>query len=314
MLSGQFSNLAASAPAASAGVGAFVFFGEPPAASAPTIRAGLTGLATDATGSGQVIPWMSSDEEGGAIQRLADVIGPLPSARAMAAEWSPAQVQSMVAARGAAMRALGMTMDLAPVLDTASPTDGVADEDSRSFSQDPRVAAAYSVAFADGLRSAGIVPVVKHFPGLGHANADTDLGPALDPPLSQLEADDVLPFQAAVAAKLPVVMVGHPQVPGLSGDVPASLAAATYRFLREDLHFNGVALTDDLDAGAISQAGYSRPAAAVAALEAGADMVMIDASQWLPTLAAVEQAVSSGALPLAQIDASVERILAAKAG
>jgi hypothetical protein len=255
---------------------------------------------------------MSTDEEGGPIARLSNVIGALPSPRQMAAGWTPAQVQSGLANHGSAMRSLGMTMDLAPVLDTASPNDPVAGESYRSFSENGEVAATYGLAFANGLRGGGIVPVAKHFPGLGHANANTDLGPSVDPPLSQLETDDLVPFQRASAAGLPVTMVGHPMVPGLSGNVPASLSPATYQFLRGSLLFGGVAMTDDLSAGAISAAGYSQAAATVKAIESGADMAMIDAGQWSAAVNALAQAVASHGLSLAQVDASVDRILTAK--
>ena len=229
MVGGQFSSLSASAPMAAAGVGGFVFFGQPSAGSGPAIESGIAALTQDATSRGQVVPWMSTDEEGGPIARLANVIGALPSPRQMAAQWTPAQVQAVMAGHGSAMRSLGMTMDLAPVLDTANPNDTIAGESYRSFSENGQTAAAYGLAYARGLSSAGIVPVVKHFPGLGHANADTDLGPATDPPLSQLETDDLIPFEQAIEAGLPVVMVGHPMVPGLTGTVPASLSPATYR-------------------------------------------------------------------------------------
>ena len=312
MVSGQFSDLGAAAPEATAGVGGFVLFGQPAAGSGPAIRSGIAGLDGAATGHGQVVPWMSTDEEGGPIARLSSVIGALPSPRQMVAQWTPAQVQSALTSHGRAMRSLGITMDLAPVLDTANPTNTVAGENYRSFSESGQVAASYGLAFAAGLRAGGIVPVAKHFPGLGHASADTDAGPATDPPLSQLEGDDLIPFKAAAAAGLPVVMVGHPMVPGLTGNVPASLSPAAYHLLRSTLGFKGVALTDDLDAGAISSAGHTQAAAAVLAIEAGADMAMIDAGQWSATVTALTRAVTGGQLALADVDTSVGRILAAK--
>lgn len=312
MVSGQFSNLGASAPPASAGIGGFVFYGQPPAGSGPAIQSGISGLAADAAGAGQVVPWMSTDEEGGTVARLANVIGALPSARQMAAQWTPSQVTSAMATHGSAMRSLGITIDLAPVLDTASPDNTIAGENTRSFSETPQVAASYGIAFASGLRSSGIAPVGKHFPGLGHASANTDQGPATDPTLAQLEANDLIPFKQAVAGGLPVVMVGHPSVPGLTGTRPASLSSATYQYLRSNLHFTGVAMTDSLAAGAISAAGYSQASAAVAAIEAGADMAMIDVPNWQATLTALQQAVIGGTLPLATVDTSVARIVTAK--
>lgn len=280
MVSGQFADLGSSSPEARAGVGGLVLFGQPPAGSAPSIRSGLDGLQAVAASAGQMPIWMSTDEEGGNVSRLADVIGPLPTPRQMASSWTPAQTEAAMAIHGSAMRALGISMDLAPVLDTSPAGNPVADEGDRSFSDDPAVVEAYGSAFSWGLEQAGVVPVVKHFPGLGHASADTDLGPATVPPLSQLETHDLIPFQQSVAAGAPVVMVGNMSVPGLTGSTPASLSAAAYQFLRQHLHFAGVTITDALDAGAVSLAGWSPPRAAAQAVEAGADMAMIPASAW----------------------------------
>ena len=312
MVGGQFSNLAASQPMANAGVGGFVLFGQPVAGTASAIRSGIAALDAGAADRGQVVPWVSTDEEGGPVARLSGVIGALPSARQMASEWTPGQVQAALAVHGSAMRGLGVTMDLAPVLDTASPADAVAGESYRSFSENGAVAASYGLAYAAGLRAGGVVAVAKHFPGLGHANADTDQGPATDPPLSTLEKNDLIPFERAVTAGIPVVMVGHPIVPGLTSGQPASLSAATYSLLRNSLGFKGVALTDDLDAGAVSAAGYTQAAAAVKAIESGADMVMIDASAWSATTTALTQAVGSGKIAVANLVSSATRILRAK--
>lgn len=312
MVSGDFSNLGASVPYARAGVGAFVLFGQPPAGSGPAISSGLAALYNDARASGHVVPWISTDEEGGSVARLSSVIGALPGAREMAAQWTPAQVQSVMAAHARAMWNLGVIMDLAPVLDTANLSNTIADENERSFSESSATAAAYGLAYANGLRASSVVPVVKHFPGLGHASGNTDLGPATDPSLSQLEGNDLIPFEKAISAGLPAIMVSHASVPGLTGTVPASLSPATYQFLRNTLHFQGVAMTDSLSAGAIVDAGYSQADAAVAAISAGADMAMVKDYAWQSTLTALEHAVSIGALPISQVNASVTRILVAK--
>ena len=312
MVSGDFSNLSASVPDARAGVGAFVLFGQPSAGSGPAISSGLAALYNNARATGQVLPWIATDEEGGSVARLAYVIGFLPSARQMAAQWTPAHVQAVMAAHAAAMWNLGVIMDLAPVLDTANPNNAIAEENQRSFSETGQTTAAYGIAFANGLRASGVVPVAKHFPGLGHASANTDLGPAADPSLAQLEANDLIPFEQAIARGVPAIMVSHASVPGLTGTVPASLSPATYLFLRNNLHFKGVTMTDSLGAGAISAAGYSQASAAVAAIEAGANMVMINRIALQPTLTALQQAISSGALSLGQVNASVAQILVSK--
>ena len=312
MVIGEFTSASTLAPEAAAGAGGFVFLGEPPASAGPALHAALAGLDGNAANAGQVVPWMSTDTEGGPVSRLADVLGAIPSARQMAAQWTPAEVESAMAARGRALLSLGVTMDLAPVLDAAAPTDPVAYESQRSFSATPQVVSTYGAAFAAGLRAAGVVAVGKHFPGLGHASANTDTGPSTDPPPAQLRGDDLVPFTRVVASGLPVVMVGHPVVPGLTGGLPASLSPATYALLRNTLHFAGVTMTDALGAGAISAAGYTEAAAAVAATRAGADMAMVDASTWQPAVQALAAALSATTLARSEADTSVARILAAK--
>src|SRR6266516_1583892 len=200
MVSGQFSDLAASAPYATQGVGGFVFFNSPQECSGPVIRAGIAALNANATAAGQVVPWMSTDEEGGTVQRLACVIGSLPSARQMPTEWTTSQVQANLAAHGAAMRSLGITMDLAPVMDTSPANWPYNDESDRSFSDNHSTVTAYGLAFAHGLQSSGIVPVAKHFPGLGHAVGNSDQEPATDPSLATLEGDDLIPFEQSINA------------------------------------------------------------------------------------------------------------------
>ncbi|HLH46686.1 MAG TPA: glycoside hydrolase family 3 N-terminal domain-containing protein, partial [Acidimicrobiales bacterium] len=306
------SDLGAGRLAAAEGVGGFVLFGQAPAGSGPGIRAGIVGLDHAAAAAGQVGPWISTDEEGGDIQRLSAVVGALPAPRTMGADDSPAQIRSLVRATARSLATLGVDVDLAPVADVAPAGDPVADEATRSFSADPAVVSADAVAYADGLAAGGVVAVAKHFPGLGHASADTDDAPATDPAWAQLEADDLLPFRALVEHLVPVVMVGHPVVPGLTGGQPASLAPASYRYLRQQLGFTGVAITDDLDAVAVSAAGYTQATAGVRAVAAGADMVMIDASALPTTRAALEEAVARGAIPVQQLDRAVGLVLTAK--
>jgi beta-N-acetylhexosaminidase len=161
-----------------------------------------------------------------------------------------------------------------------------------------------------------VVPVVKHFPGEGSASADTDVAPAATPPLSTLQQADLLPFEAAIRSGLPAVMVGNASVPGLS-TAPASLSPSVITgLLRRQLGFQGLVLTDALSATAISATGLTVPEASVKALEAGADMVVFDSAtpdtDARAVVAAVEAAVTSGALPPGQLDQSVGRVLDAK--
>jgi beta-N-acetylhexosaminidase len=173
------------------------------------------------------------------------------------------------------------------------------------------------VAFARGLLAGGVIPVVKHFPGLGQASYNTDFGRASDPPLSVLQRSSLLPFKAAITARLPVVMVGHVSVPGLTGRLPASLSpAAVTGLLRHQLGFHGLVLTDSLSAAAIADAGFSVERAAPRAIAAGDDMVLFNATDPTSTgnavIASISAAVASGRLPRLRLNEAVAHVLTAK--
>ncbi len=307
MVGASYSDPGASLGDVSAGAGGLVFLGQPPAGSGPTLTSEMDSLLRAA----HIIPLMATDEEGGEIQRLSNVVGSLPWPRDMAEEWSPAEVTSQVTTVARGMSALGMNMDLAPVLDTANIDNTIDDENYRSFSEDGATAGTYGLAFLKGLTDGGMIGVVKHFPGLGHANGDTDAGPATDPPLSQLETDDLIPFKQAIAAHAPVVMMSNVTEPDW-GHTPASLNPAAYAFLR-GLGFGGMVITDSLDAGAISAIGVDGAQGVVDAIEAGADMAMVTTpTDYSGALSGLEQAVSSGRLSLSQVIRSVDRIIAVK--
>jgi beta-N-acetylhexosaminidase len=225
------------------------------------------------------LPFVMVDEEGGAVQRLASAIGQVPAARTMGQTLTPAAIEVLAKSVGAKLRDLGVTMDLAPVLDldgAAGPNATDADG-TRSFSASGSIATADGLAFARGLLSSGILPVLKHFPGLGGATGNTDLGPAATKPYVGIDTPGVQPFSAAIRAGAPAVMVANASVPGLTSK-PASLSRSVITgLLREKLGFSGLVLTDSLTVPSITAAGYSLPEAALAALRAGADEVLFNA-------------------------------------
>ena len=301
-------------PLAAEGVGGIILFGSD---APPALAANLAALRRSAAGSLPLL--VMTDEEGGEVQRMADLAGNLPWPRTMAATMTVAQVRVLAEQVGRRMRAAGVTMDLAPVLDLSDgPGPDAADPDGpRSFSINPSVATAYGLAFAEGMQEGGVIPVVKHFPGLGQASYNTDFGPAFDPPLSVLEAGSLRPFEAAIAAGLPAVMVGNVSVPGLTGTLPASLSEpAMTGLLRHQLGFHGLILTDSLSALSVQDAGYNVPQAAARAIEAGADMVLFNSPDPGVTandvIAGIASAVTSGRLPAAQLDDAVQHVLSAK--
>ena len=295
------------------GAGGIILFG---ADAPPDLPANLATLRAAASGP---TPLIMTDEEGGEVQRMANLAGSLPWPRTMAATMTVAQVRALADQVGRGMRAAGVTMDLAPVLDLSdgSGPDAADPDGPRSFSINASIATAYGLAFARGLQEGGVIPVVKHFPGLGQASYNTDFGPAFDPPLSALKAGSLRPFEAAIAAGLPAIMVGNVSIPGLTGSLPATLSApAITGLLRHQLGFRGLVLTDSLSALAVQDAGYSVPQAAARAIEAGADMVLFDSPDPDATtnevIASITSAATSGRLPAARLDDAVQRVLSAK--
>lgn len=295
------------------GVGGLLLFGT---AAPSNLGAQLKALETGAPGG--IAPLVMTDEEGGGVQRMANLVGSLPWARQMGSTMTAAQIESAAESVGQAMLAQGVTMDLAPVLDVdggvgpnATDPDG-----SRSFSANPSVASSDGLAFAEGLVAAGVIPVVKHFPGLGGASGNTDDGPATTQPYSALQTGGLVPFEAAVQAGLPAVMVANASVPGLT-TAPASLSSAAIQGLLQDqLHFQGLILTDSLSAGSITALGLNVAQATVQAIAAGADMVTFGSGSPALVTAAVDAAmtaaVADGQVSTARLSNAVSQILAAK--
>jgi beta-N-acetylhexosaminidase len=309
------SDVAAVTAEVSAGAGGVILFGS----SAPAnLGAGLHALSAVAPGG--IAPFVMTDEEGGAVQRMANLVGSLPSARQMAATMSPAQIRQLLTTVAQRMRAAGVTMDLAPVLDLDNGVgpDNQDPDGTRSFSLTPGIAGADGVAFMQGLEAGGVIPVVKHFPGLGQASANTDVKPATTQPWSALQHAGLLPFETAFAGGAPVVMIANATVPGLS-TLPASISPVVMTtVLRDQLGFHGLVITDSLSAGALVDIGYSVPKAVVASITAGADMVLYTAaaaqvaSLTAATAAALVAAVNAGTLPLSRLVSAVADILTAK--
>ncbi|MFE2756282.1 glycoside hydrolase family 3 N-terminal domain-containing protein [Actinosynnema sp. NPDC059335] len=252
------------------------------------------------------------DDEGGRVQRLDALDGSLPSARRMAADMSPDQVRAVARGRGVALRERGVTTDLAPVLDTSGQPDRTVIGD-RSFSADPNTAVDYALAFAEGLHEAGVTPVVKHFPGHGNTSGDSHLGAVTSPPLDVLRGTDLVPYRHLPRFGDVVVMLGHIEVPGLTGGLPATLSPDAYALLRGEFGFTGPAMTDDLGAMRAVTDRASLPDAVTQALAAGADIALWSSGGRVrEVLDHLEGAVASGALPAPRVDEATRRVLRAK--
>ena len=259
---------------------------------------------------------VSVDEEGGRVSRLAKLIGAQPSPRVLAQTMTPDEVRGIAFQRGQAMRNLGVTIDFAPVVDVTEESDDEVIGD-RSFGSDPAQVVAFAGAYAQGLRDAGVLPVLKHFPGHGHASGDSHEGGVVTPPLDELRTSDLIPYQTLTTEAPVAVMVGHMEVPGLTGDVPASLSAAAYGLLRSGGYggpgFGGLVYSDDLSSmGAINQR-YGVADAVLKALQAGADVALWVTTDEVPAvLDGLEKALAAGDLSQGRVDEAVLRVAGQK--
>jgi len=252
------------------------------------------------------------DDEGGRVQRIDDLDGSIPSARTMAATMTTDEVRDLARERGRQLAARGVTVDYAPILDL---TDGPAREviGDRSFSADPEKARRYAQAFATGLEDSGIEPVLKHFPGHGHATGDSHKGAVTTPPLDQLRDNDLAPYRDLAGFGHASVMVGHLTVPGLTGDDPASLSPAAYELLRGEFGFDGPVVTDDLGAMKAVTERYSLPQAVLKALQSGADQALwSDGGRVSTVLDTLEKAAADGSLPADRVTDALATVLREK--
>jgi beta-N-acetylhexosaminidase len=249
------------------------------------------------------------DQEGGSVQRLPGA--PSRSAPAMAATGDPAVARAEGRATAATLRAAGMNVDLAPIVDVVRPESALHAE-GRGFGFGARSAARFGAAFARGLTEGGVAATAKHFPGFGAAVANTDTGAVrIAVPLRELRTVDRPPFRAAIEAGARLVMVASAIYPALSA-APAVLSPrVVQRELREGLQFDGVTISDDLEAPAFDAYGGAG-GAAVRATRAGVDLLLFARTYAgaARASAALAGAIRSGSIDRAPLDASLQRVLA----
>lgn len=251
-----------------------------------------------------------ADQEGGLVRRLP---GPPRISAQLAAIKGPAFAHGLGAATGKSMAAMGVNVDLAPILDVGRPGRAI-DSEHRTWGRTAAAVKRVALPFAAGLRSAGVAATAKHFPGLGAARVNTDakvqrirLG------LAKLRRVDEAPFAAFAASGGDLVMLSTAIYPALSPR-PAALArpVATGE-LRGRLGFTGVSITDALDTA--SGRAFGGPAKlATAAAAAGTDLILIaDPGQARTAGAALRGALASGSLPRAPFETSAQRVLSLSA-
>ncbi len=276
------------------------------------VRAMTAALTQAAKDDGRSYPpVLGVDQEGGYVSHLRGIATEFPAFTAAGAAISADGASGREAVRQAAyatgleLRDLGFTWVFAPVADVtigaADPTIG-----TRSASEDPAIAAKATAAAVRGFDAAGVVSTVKHFPGHGAATSDShDTLPVLDSTLAEITAHDLPPFEAAIGAHAPAVMMSHLDLSAIAPGVPASLAPEVYKLLRDELGFEGVAITDSLGMGAIG--GTFKPA--VAALNAGADLLLMPVNT-LETHRVVTVALRAGDVSRERVEEAAARVVA----
>ena len=267
-------------------------------------------LIADLKNYSKVPMFIAVDEEGGRVSRLGRLYDekiPAPGSvvSAQDALWRGLEL-------GRRLNELGFNMNFAPVADIHTNPENTVIGD-RAFSDNPETAAEYVSASVTGMISEGIIPVVKHFPGHGDTKEDSHYGIAVyEGDFKRLIGVEAIPFVAGIDAGAPVVMIGHINTPLITDDrLPATFSKYLItEILRGQLGFSGVIITDAMDMGAITK--YYRPGeAAVAAIEAGVDIILMPADLD-EAYNAVLEAVKSGRLTEERINESVMRILELK--
>jgi beta-N-acetylhexosaminidase len=219
---------------------------------------------------------MLVDQEGGQVRRLPGAPAPSEKQIGQSSHGVPLAAAAGAGA-GANLRAVGITVNLAPVLDVYRRPGNFIDQFQRSYSSDPGTVARLGGAFIGAQQRKGVAATAKHFPGLGAAaqSQDTDRRPViLRSTLASLRAVDEAPYRSAIAAGVKLVMTSWATYPALDPRRPAGLSAAVMGGeLRRHLGFRGVTITDGIDAGAVTPFGSLARRAALAA-SAGADMIV----------------------------------------
>lgn len=257
---------------------------------------------------------MGVDQEGGKVSRMPDEVESIPSNGKVGKTKDEGLAEEMGTLLARQVKLAGFNLDFAPVLDVNSnPKNPVIGD--RSFGSTAELVSRLGVAEMKGLRSEGIIPVVKHFPGHGDTSVDSHLElPVVNKTEQQLAKLEWIPFEAAIKEHAEAVMVAHILFPKLDPKYPASLSNVIIgEQLRGKFNYQGVVITDDLSMGAIAK-NYKLDEAALASVRAGSDILLVahsyeSAKTIFDTLIG---AVKKGKLDESRIDESVYRILALK--
>lgn len=267
---------------------------------------GLEDLARSVSPNNQLL--IAIDQEGGSLSPLRGLVTSLPGNMGLAASGDPSAAYYAGMITGKELAQLGFNLNFAPVLDLALEQNPVVG--TRAFSDCVETVTCFGKEFALGLNVGGVLYTAKHFPGHGSCTEDSHLTlPSCREPLSILQNRDLIPFKTFIKLPGASVMMAHVKYEQMDPSCPASMSPVVIGFLRKELGFEGVIITDCLEMKAI-QEFIPYPRDAVKAIEAGVDLVLISHTpeHQAASFQAVKEAVLEGKISLKRIEDSVSRI------
>lgn len=259
----------------------------------------------------KIAMFIAVDEEGGTVNRVSTNKNfrkyPFASPQYLYKHGGMERIKSDAKEKSELLRSIGINLNFAPVADISTNKNDFIYK--RSFAKSPQKTAEYVKSVVRVMNEAKIGSVLKHFPGYGN-NKDTHTDLVHDKrPMEKFKSEDFLPFKAGIDAKATMVLVSHNIVEAMDKNAPASISPAVHKILRDELHFDGVIITDDLAMQGVKKF-VGKKNAAVLALKAGADMLC--STDFINDIAAVKAAVANGEIKEADIDEHVLRVLRAK--
>lgn len=259
--------------------------------------------------------FISVDEEGGRITRLPKGSTKFPSNKSIGKQNDKDLSYKIGKEIGRELSSFKFNMDFAPVLDIYSNPKNTVIKD-RAFGKDSEIVKTLGTATMKGLQDSNVISVIKHFPGHGDTTLDSHIGlPVVNHDKQRLDEFELIPFKEAINNGADAVMSAHIVLPNVDKSEKSATLSKTIltNILRDELNFDGVIITDDMEMGAIAN-NYGARNASVEAIKAGADIILMchTKEKQIKALEALKEAVDSGEISVERIDESVKRIIRLK--
>ncbi len=258
--------------------------------------------------------FISIDHEGGKVNRLVKPFTKFPGNDYLGDLGSPKIAFDFGTVLGKELKAVGININYAPVVDVNSNPNSPVIK-NRAFSSDPELCGKMGSAVCRGIQKMGVMAVAKHFPGHGDTKEDSHyLMARTEKTLEQLEALELIPFKRVIRSRVEAIMTAHIMNPNLDPDYPATMSKKTIDgLLRTEMRYNKLVISDDLEMKAIAD-HYGADEAAVLSIAAGCDLLIYRGDTGLPVnqIEAISKALESGEIPMDQLDKALARINAAK--